>query len=224
MRVVLPTSVLPTEQPSSTPAAPAATRIQFKPGATQSITHGSLQPGQETVFVLEAQQGQMMMASLDSPNQDIGLSIAGKDGTVLLASSPVETSFIGSLLSSQDYYFHLKGGASGGSFTLSVIVAVPIRFASGADKASFTGRTADGLAVTYSAYALQGQTMDVRLDVAGDSAALTIWGLGSGEPYVRAQNGIRNYSLVLPASQPYMIEVVPQAGQVVDYTLTVQIR
>ncbi|RPJ24708.1 MAG: hypothetical protein EHM33_16960 [Chloroflexi bacterium] len=76
----------------------------------------------------------------------------------------------------------------------------------------------------YVAYAFGGQQMDVTVDTAPEVAALTIWGFRDGQPYARAQNGVTDFSLSLPATQAYIIEVVPQGGSVVDYELKVRIQ
>jgi len=219
------TAILPTATLPVTGTPPSPTRIRFAPGGTQSITEGRLGPGESSTFVLAASQGQVLIASADSPDQDVDLSISGANRAVLLAAGPsVSNSFTGTLPATQDYLFKLTGGASPENFALSVIIAARIQFAPGEKESIITGRTNNGFAVTYSAYAQKGQTMDVTLDVPGERAGLTIWGFSDGEPYARAQNGVRDFSLVLPSTQDYIIEVQPQAGQTVDYTLTVQIQ
>jgi len=219
-------TVAPTEPVGATAIAAAtreaqsATRIEFASGATQSINQGTLQAGESRTFLLAASKGQILIASVESPAQDIHLTIAGKDGISLLAAGP--DTFSGTLPATQDYYFELTG-AGADTFTLNITVAARILFAPGEKRVILMGRTAGGLGVTYSAYALRGQKMHVTLDVPDDSAGLTIWGLADGQPYARAQNGVRDFSLVLPAGQDYMIQVMPRAVQVMDYTLAVEI-
>jgi hypothetical protein len=55
-------------------------------------------------------------------------------------------------------------------------------------------------------------------------AALTIWGFTDGQPYARAQNGVTDFNMTLPATQDYIIEVVPQGGNVVNYQVTIKIQ
>ncbi|MGE5249530.1 MAG: hypothetical protein ACM3QS_04890, partial [Bacteroidota bacterium] len=86
------------------------------------------------------------------------------------------------------------------------------------------GSTVNGWRVVYAAYARGGQKMDVILDVPGESASLNIWGFSDGKLYARAREGVRDFSLVLPSTQDYIIEIVPQAGQVVDYAITIKIK
>ena len=233
----LPTFALPTTFPTSTSqpptavfipsptfAAPAATRIQFASGATQNVTTGTVPAGLSNTYVLSAQQGQALLASVDSPNPNIKLAIYGANGVVLLPANQGSGSWQGILPSAQDYYFQVIGTNSTENFSLNIIVAARIQFNAGEVKTTLKGRTVNGFAVTYVAYAQKDQKMDVILTVPGDIAGLTIWGFSDGQPYARAQNGVKDFSLDLPSTQDYIIEVVPQAGQVVDYSVLVRIK
>jgi hypothetical protein len=92
----------------------------------------------------------------------VDLSISGANGATLLAAGlSVSNSFTGTLPATQDYLFKLTGGASPENFVLNVIIAARIQFAVGEKTAILTGRTNNGLAVTYSAYAQKGQKMDL---------------------------------------------------------------
>lgn len=233
----LPTFVLPTTLPtltslpptavvlpSPTFAPPAAQRIQFLSGATESVTTGTVPAGLSNTYVLSAQQGQALIASADSPNPNIKLAIFGANGVVLLPANQGSNSWQGTLPASQDYYLQVIGTNSTENFSLNVIVAARVQFGAGEIKTTLKGQTVNGYAVTYVAFAQKGQKMDVILSVPGDSAGLTIWGFSDGQPYARAQNGVQDFSLTLPSTQDYIIEVVPQAGQVVEYSLLVRIK
>lgn len=214
-----PTEPAATATQAATPEPGSATRIEFAAGATQSVSRGALQAGESRTFVLAASKGQILLASVDSPAQDAHLTISGGGGTLM---GPGVDTFSGTLPATQDYYFQVTS-ANATAFTLNITIAARILFAPGAKESVLTGRTVDGLSVIYSAYAAKGQKMHVTLDVPDEEAGLTIWGLADGEPYARAQNGVRDFSLLLPSTQDYMIQVMPRAGQVVDYTLTVVI-
>jgi hypothetical protein len=54
--------------------------------------------------------------------------------------------------------------------------------------------------------------MNINLFVPSGTAALTAWGFTDGPPYVRDQAGAKTISMVLPSTQDYIIEVVPQSG------------
>ncbi|HEY2979738.1 MAG TPA: hypothetical protein VGJ22_01040, partial [Anaerolineales bacterium] len=123
-----------------------------------------------------------------------------------------------------DYYFGLTGGGSAQNFTLNLIIAARIQFGAGQTKVTLSGQTVGGYAVTYVARASAGQKMDVEVDTSPDVAALTIWGFTDGQPYARAQNGVTDFSMTLPSTQDYIIEVVPQGGQVVNFKVSVRIK
>ena len=222
----LPTLIPPTSVAPVTPTfiPPAGTRLHFDIGTTQVVSNGNIQPGQSFVYYVRALEGQPMIASVDTPNGDATLAIYGANGVTLLPASQRTSNWQGELPSTQDYYFEVIGGSSVETFTLNVVIAARVQFDPGEIRAVFKGTTVNGFAVTYAAYARQGQKMDVVLDVVGESAGLTIWGFSDGEPYARAQNGVQDFSLRLPSTQDYMIQVVPRAGRVVDYTLTIKIK
>jgi hypothetical protein len=169
-------------------------------------------------------KGQAVIASADSPSQQVSLAIFGANGPTLLPAAQGSGYWQGTLPSTQDYYFQVIGGSVTETFTLSVIIAARIQFDPGQIKTTLKGTTINGYAVTYVAYAQKGQKMDVTLTVPGDSAGITIWGMSDGEPLARAQNGIQDFSYDLRATQDYIIQVVPQAGKVVDYSLLVRIK
>jgi hypothetical protein len=165
-----------------------------------------------------------MIVSVDTPNGDATLAVYGANGVTLLPASQHTSNWQGILPSTQDYYFEVMGGRSVESFTLNLVIAARVQFDPGAVRADLQGTTVNGFAVTYAAYAKQGQKMDVILDVADETAGLTIWGFSDGQPYARAQNGVRDFSLLLPSTQDYIIQVVPRAGRVVDYSLMIKIK
>jgi hypothetical protein len=216
-----PTSVPPLVPTTSN--LPAATRISFAAGSTQSVSSGSIGAAQNSYYVVRASKDQPMIVMLDSPGSGAKLSIFGANGAVLLPASQQLTSWQGILPATQDYYFGITG-SSGADFLLNVIIPARIQFASGQNQVTLTGQTAGGYGVTYVAYALAGQKMDVTINTDPDVAALSIWGFTDGEPYARAQNGVTNFSMTLPSTQDYIIQVVPQGGQVVNYTVTIKIQ
>jgi hypothetical protein len=165
-----------------------------------------------------------MIVTLNTPDQDATLSVFGANGVVLLPQSEQATSWQGILPATQDYYFRITGGGSTQSFTLNVNIPARIEFSSGQRQTTLSGQTIGGHAVLYAAYAFGGQQMEVTIDTAPEVAALTIWGFSDGQPYARAQNGVTDFSMTLPSTQDYIIEVVPQGGNVVDYEVEVRIQ
>jgi len=203
-----------------TPVLPAATRINFLADATAGVVTGTIQPGQSLYYVLNAAQGQPMVAMVDSFDHDVTMTIKTAGGTSLLNA---EQNLSALLPVSEDYYITVMGGASSENFTLTVEIPARISFAFGKTSAVLPGKTAGGYVVSYVIFAQQGQYMDVDLNGVGKDAALTVYGLSDGQPYIRSVTGATKFSMKLPNSQDYIIDIVPNAGEEVHYTLVVTV-
>jgi len=244
----LPTTTMPvpTQTPIPTLAPPTATnspipptatnasepkfslsgaeRFNFASGATFGTTRGSIGPGQNENYVLGALGGQPMIASVSSQNNDATMSIVGQDGTALLPASENVANWQGTLPKTQDYYIQVIGGASTQEYSLAISIPSRIEFETGAISATVSGRTTNGNIVSYVVAAQGGQIMDIELNADPGRAALTVWGFSDGQPYMRAQMGSTTFNMQLPSTQDYIIDIVPQGGQEVDFSLKVEIR
>ena len=87
-----------------------------------------------------------------------------------------------------------------------------------------SGATVEGYIASYVVAAQGGQTMEIQLTPNPNAAALTVWGFSDGQPYIRAQLGSTTFNMQLPSTQDYIIDVVPQGGQEVDFTMRVEIK
>jgi hypothetical protein len=223
-----PTEVPPTTTftslPPKTSILPAATRINFAPGTTYGTATGNIQAGQTLSYVLKAQLGQPMLASVSSRDNDVTMAIITEDGKTLLPATQGWSNWQGTLPATQDYYFQIIAGASTENFSLWVSIPSRIQFDPGAISATVSGRTVDGYIASYVVAAQGGQTMNIVLVPNPNAAALTVWGFSDGQPYIRAQLGATTFNMQLPSTQDYIIDVVPQAGQQVDFALTVEIK
>ncbi len=209
-----------TSLPTSTPEQG---RLSFATGATQGVVSDRVDEANQTVtYTARAAQGQVMILNLSSGAAV--LEVKGADGSTLLSGNARYTSFRSVLPKTQDYFISVIGGSNVQDFTLSVVFAVPVAFASGADSASYEGQTVGGYPVTYALYVRENQDLHVRLDTNSSDAALTVWGFDDGNPYARAQNGVTNFSLDVPETQYYIIEVVPQGGRVIDYEIEIEVN
>ena len=165
-----------------------------------------------------------MLASVSSPSNDLTMSITANDGTALLPASQGWSNWQGTLPATQDYFFQIIGGASTEDFTLWVSIPSRIEFAPGAISATVSGKTVEGYIASYVVAAQGGQTINILLTPNPNSAALTVWGFSDGQPYIRAQMGSTTFNMQLPSTQDYIIDVVPQGGQEVDFSLKVEIK
>jgi hypothetical protein len=219
-----PTAVPPTAAPAPTPI-PGAVRINFAKGATAGVVSGELQPGEVQNFLVGASAGQPLMVSTGSYNNDVTFSVTGvKDGKTLLSASQKLTSWQTMLTETQDYLIRVYAGASTENFTLNVITPARINFAPGADSVTETGTTPGGLVVSYILRASANQQMDITLDAPNMSALLSVYGYQDGQPYLRSAIGSQTFNMKLPATQDYVIQVVPNAGQVVNYSLNITVK
>lgn len=221
-----PTPIPPTDTapPDSTPILPAATRISFDPGATSGVAKGVIEAGKTQNFVLGASTGQPLQASVFSQNNDVTMSITTEDGVELLPSEQGWANWQGTLPKSGDIYFQVIGGKVSSNFTLSITISHRIEFEAGAVSATVNGKTVNGNIISYVVAAQGGQTMDIVLTGTPDVAALTVWGFSDGQPLIRAVSGSTTFNRQLPSTQDYIINVVPQGSQEVEFTLRVEIK
>ncbi len=222
----LPPSALP---PSPVPALPAsipgAIRISFETGATEGMYEGQIQPGQVINFVVGASQGQPLMVTTDCLNHDVSFAVLGlKNGEVLLDSSLKLSSWQAILGATQDYLIQVIGGTSTENFSLNITTPARINFDPGAISALRQGSTPGGFAVSYILRASLNQQMDINLNAPNGNAVLSIYGYQDGQPYMRSVVESTVFSLKLPATQDYMIQVVPLAGQVAPYSMIVTVK
>lgn len=165
-----------------------------------------------------------MIVMTNSFNNDVTMSIKTKGGTSMLNVASKLSNWQGTLPTTEDYYISIYGGTTAENFTLSVEIPARIKFAPGADSANVSGKTVGGYNAAYTVFAAQGQNMKATLNGVGSNAALTIYGFSDGQPYMRSVTGATDFNLKLPLTQDYIIEVVPMAGEVVNYTLVINIK
>ena len=220
------TEIAPTRTagPATAPTAapPAATRITFPNGATVGMVNAPIGAGATQSFVLQAFQAQPMFVYVGSPGNDVTLSIDRQDGTPILVKAADQISWQGTLPKTENYYLAVHGGATTEQYALRVTLPSRIQFPQGADTATVSGKTVGGEDVSYTVMAAKGQQMSVQLEGVSAPAALSIYGFTDGQQYLRSSSSQTSFGFVLPATQDYII--VPRAGRVVNYTLTVTVQ
>lgn len=216
-----PTPQPPTATFSPSPSlTPVASAIVFSPGTTAGVVNGSLQAGEIKSYTLAASQYQPMILILDSTYGDYYLGVKAPDGSTLLDPANHWNRWQWLLPQTGNYTIQVVANTRSEAFTLTAKVAQVVSFASGSNSVTLNGSTINGFLVSYAFYCSNGQTMDAALNVPSTSAYLDIFGIASGallEPSVKANH----WSGVLPSTQSYIVEVIPNNGQVVNYSLTV---
>jgi hypothetical protein len=203
---------------------PSSTNIVFAPGATAAVEQGSLQPGQVRNFTLSAGKYQSMILLVDSPNSDVTLAVYEANGNMLLDPAKKWTEWQWLLPATEVYTIQVIGGSTTENFTLTAKVAARITFTSGATSATVSGSTPKGFVLSYSISAKANQTMTVALNVPANSASLDIFGLAYGQLLLNPSAKATTWTGTLPSTQDYIIEIIPNSGQVVNYSLTVTIN
>ena len=128
------------------------------------------------------------------------------------------------LAKTEDYLVQVYAGATTENFTLSIITPARIVFDPGAVTAQRSGSTPGGLNVAYVLRANAGQKMDLQLTAPDGNAVLSVYGYQDGQPYLRYVVEQTSFTMTLPATEDYIIQVVPRAGAVAPYTLKIKIQ
>lgn len=209
--------------PTPTTVPVTTSRIEFASGATQATVDGQVKAGAVRSYILNAAKDQLLMASFASAQTDLRLRIVNaRTQVVILAVDGSSGQVI--LPENGDYLVQILGGSQDASFTLGVIIPRRISFKAGEDSAALDGRISDHFSVVYLVRAQANQTMKVKV-TSGSMLALTIYGLQDGQPLVRADFGLMEWSGNLNLTQDYVIMVVP--GPTVDtatYTIEVTVE
>ena len=210
----------PTPVPSRT-ATPQPDKLIFAKGATAGVATGSLTSGQIKTFTANAEQNQAMILILNSPKNDQILGVTNPDGSTLLDPAKKWNQLQWLLPITGAYTIQVLGAAGPEDYTLTVKIAAPVNFSSGSDTAILTGKTVNGLVVSYAVYCTTGQTMTTTLNVPATTAFLDVFGLAYG-PLLSSTLKAVNWSGVLPDTENYVVEVIPTNGVEVSYQLSVK--
>jgi hypothetical protein len=98
-------------------------RIQFGPGIISGTIPGYLQGGEINYYLVHASAGQTMTVNINSPGDDIFLTIYGmEDGSPLVRSVMAQTSWSGNLPRTQDYMLEAVSTGGNASYTIQVTI------------------------------------------------------------------------------------------------------
>ena len=204
-------------------AIPAQTTgsIIFASGTTATVVQGTLQPAQIATYTIQAGQSQPMILIMDSPHNDVTLGVFEPNGSVLLDPVNKWRSWQAVLPRTELYRIQVTGGATAENFTMTVKVAQIVNFASGSSSITLNGTTAYGYPFDYSLNCGAGQTMTANLNVPSSTAYLDIFGGATSEMLLNDSARASTWTGVLPQTQPYVVEVVPNNYHVINFGLTV---
>jgi hypothetical protein len=161
-----------------------------------------------------------MILILDSPNNDVTLGVFELNGNKLLDPANKWTRWQWLLPKTETYTIQVIGGATTETYTLTAKVAQLVYFASGVSTITLNGTTVNGYVFTYALVCKASQTMAATLNVPSTTAYLDVFGLASG-PLLSSSAKANNWTGSLPSTQTYVVEVIPNNGQVVNYGLII---
>jgi hypothetical protein len=222
--VVSPTTAATTPIPTPTSqavatATPSAVNIVMTPGTTAGVVQGTVQPGQVMTYTLAAGQSQLMILMMDSPNNDVTLGVFEPNGSKLLDPANQWTRWEGLLPRTELYTIQVIGGAATENYTLTAKVAQQVKLGPGAGSITLNGTTVNGYVFSYAWSGNADQTLTATLNVPSSTAYIDIFGLATGS-LLSSTAKANTWTGVLPQTQGYVIEVIPNNGQVVNYSLT----
>lgn len=216
------TATLP---PTSDADVSFARQIYFVAGATSTSVIGGVNPNQILTYSLYIVGNQPAQIALGSENNDATMAIYDPDRIEILSPAAQATSWQGYFQKAGIYYINVRGnGATTSKFNLSTKVSARVIFADGTSDFKVRAATVGGSVISYALHAASGQTLEAALSTPPELAAFTIWGFTDGHIYARAAAGTTSFSMLLPATQDYIIDIVPQAGKVVTYVLKISLK
>lgn len=219
------TTQLPTDKPSQPTDVPGAIRINYQKGATSAVVEGDIDSGQTIYYLLGASKTQPLIINLSSAKNDVTFAVYGKnDGKVYLDAASKVSSWQMMLAETQDYIIKIIPGSNLEHFSLNVSTPARINFDPGAITAIRNGTTAGGYTIAYVLRANANQLMELDLKAPANDAVLSVYGFQDGQPYLRYVAESTSFQLTLPATQDYIIQIVPYAGALADYSLQVTIK
>ena len=224
--IPLPATATAAPTITSTPSAsatPSTVNIIFASGTTAAVEKDTIQPNQVKAYSLSAGQYQPMILIVLSPNNDVYLGVTEPDGTKLLDPSKKYTTWQWLLPKTELYTIQVYGGATSENFSLTTKVAQIVTFPAGASTITLAGSTPNGYVVSYALACQANQVMTVSINVPATTAYLDVFGLAT-RTLLSASDKTTSWSGTLPSSQDYIIEVIPVNGQVINYTLTVNVK
>ena len=225
-----PRAAAPAAATSSPTDTTGLVRVRFARGTTSGLVNDSLQAGESRGYLLGAEQGQVMMVhAITWPVRRGGeppppatvrvFSVAeGWELTVPAGAGPL---WSGRLPATGDYavWVSAEGPAA---YTLAV--QIPRRLTPGeADPtAAITGTAPSRAPVDYIIAGEAGQTLAASVGET-DPVTLHLYGLDDGEQLAPLGERRRLWAGRLPASQDYVVSVVP-VDEGARYELTVTLR
>jgi pimeloyl-ACP methyl ester carboxylesterase len=157
------------EPPGGTPPAQGAERIRFPEGDTSVEIFADVPGRGSDLYVLAAEEGQIMSVEITSPHNDVLLEIVGEDGTPLKRYQNGPPSWTSTLPATQDYFIRAVSVGETTSYTLRIWVEPAassarerVEFEPDATSANRSGSLSEGGVKEYVLFAAAGQNMHIQ--------------------------------------------------------------
>jgi len=196
--------------------------IVFPPNTTAAVMQGTINPGQFIAYTVQASQYQAMTLKVESTNKDVTLEVYDPSGTLAFDPAKMYANWQWQLPQTGLYTIKLVGGAYTETYTLTTKVAKSFAFPSGTHTITLYGTNHGGLIQSYAIKLSTGEKLTVSLDVPSTKAYLDVFGVQTGAVLSFSAHA-SSWTGTLPATQLYVIEVIPTGGYLMSYGLTVSV-
>jgi hypothetical protein len=207
----------------TSPTSGNPVNISFTPGTTAGVVQGTIQPGQILYYTIAAAQWQPMILGVESPGNDVTLGLFEANGVAVVPPANKWIHWQGLLPQTETYTIQLAGGAATETYVMTVKIAQRVNFSLGQSSVTLYGTNVNGYVFSYAFKANVNQTMTVTLNQPSSVAYIDVFGIATGSLLSPADKAT-TWTGVLPAYQDYIVEVIPRNGQLLSYTLTVEIH
>ncbi|CAN5817920.1 hypothetical protein BH24GEM1_BH24GEM1_26920 [soil metagenome] len=205
-------------------------RVRFARGTTSGIVNDSLRDGETQGYLIGAEQGQVMMAHAitwpvrereSAPAAATVRVFSVPDGSELSAPFGAGALWSGRLPATGDVIVRVSAT---GATAYTLAVQIPRRLSVGAEHptAAIRGSAPSRAPVDYIIDGESGRTLAASLRER-DPATLHVYGLDDGTQLAPLSERRRLWAGRLPASQNYVISVVP-AEEGAEYELSIALR
>lgn len=214
---------------SAVPDTSGMTRIRFARGTTSGIVSDSLPAGGEHTYLLGALQGQVMLAhaiAWTDPGErepQTTVRVYRTDGVELSAPGGVGSLWTGRLPGTGDYIVRVRATSGPTPYTLAVQIPLRVVVDRENPSGSYSGLAPSRAPVDYVIKGERGQALAVDLRSERPGTQLHVYGLDDGIQLARLTDRLQRWSGRLPATQDYVVSVVP-AGEETSYELLVTLR
>ena len=202
-------------QPIDTGSLP---RIRFARGTTSGILDDSIAAGDTRSYVLEAREGQVMLAHAIAwpvaerehpPPEPAVRVLAAASGRELEAPETVAGAWSGRLPATGDYIVRVSASEPT-TYTLAVQIPRRVQVSPEQPTAIFTGSTPSRAPIDYLVKVEAGRTLEAVLGGA-PGISLHVYGLDDGVQLARLADRQRVFAGRVETTQDYVVSIVPAA-------------